>query len=177
MTPNNSKARDVARIGLMVAVIEAAKLALAQIPNVELVSFFIIIFTLYFGKKVLFAIPAFILIEIMIFGFDIMWVLAYCYVWPLLCVFALLFKAKPKSAFSPALLSGFFGIFFGFLCSFPYLFISTGVNPDASLSAAITWWIAGIPFDILHGVSNFIIMLMLYQPVTRVLDKVLGIRN
>ena len=175
MTNNKSKAADVARVGLMIAVIEAAKLALAQMPNVELVSFFIIMFTLYFGKKVFLVIPAFILIEIMIFGFDIMWVISYCYIWPLLCILTLFFRNKPKSSFAPALLSGFFGLFFGFLCSFPYLFISTGTNPNASLAAAITWWIAGIPFDVIHGISNFVIMLVLYLPVSRVMEN--GIRN
>lgn len=177
MMKNTSKAKEIAEVGLMIAVIEAAKLAMANLPNIELTSFLIVMFTLYFGKRTLFAIPAFILIEVMIFGFDIMWVLAYCYVWPLLCLVTLLFRSKPKSSFAPALLSGFFGLFFGFLCSFPYLFITTGTNPTASLSSAIAWWIAGIPFDIIHGVSNFIIMLVLYVPVSRVLDRAMEIRN
>lgn len=170
MTVNN-KAKDIAEVGLMIAMLEAAKLALGSLPNIELVSFLIIIFTLYFGKKTFFAIPAFIIIEVMIFGFNPLWVVAYCYVWPLLCLVTLLFKERPKSSFAPALLSGFFGLFFGFLCSFPYLFITTGTNPTASLASAITWWIAGIPFDVIHGVSNFIIMLVLYVPVSRVLDR------
>lgn len=171
MMKNTSKAKDVAQVGLMIAVIEAAKLAMANLPNIELTSFLIVMFTLYFGKRTLFAIPAFILIEVMIFGFDILWVIAYCYVWPLLCLVILLFKDKPKSSLPPALVSGFFGLFFGFLCSFPYLFITTGTNPTASLSSAIAWWIAGIPFDIIHGVSNFIIMLVLYTPISKVLDR------
>ena len=171
MTKNITKAKEIAQIGLMIAVIEAAKLAMANLPNIELTSFLLIIFTLYFGKRTLFAVPAFILIEVMIYGFNPLWVIAYCYVWPLLCLATLLFKNIPKSAFAPALLSGFFGLFFGFLCSFPYLFITTGTNPDASLASAITWWIAGIPFDVIHGVSNFIIMLVLYLPVSRVLDR------
>lgn len=173
MTINSNKAKDIAEVGLMVAMLEAAKLALGSLPNIELVTFLIIVFTLYFGKRTLFAVPAFILIEVMIFGFNPLWVIAYCYVWPLLCLVTLLFKNRPKSAFAPALLSGFFGLFFGFLCSFPYLFITTGTNPDASLASAIAWWIAGIPFDIIHGTSNFIIMLVLYTPVCRVMDKAL----
>ncbi len=170
MMKNYSKARDIARVGLMIAVIEAAKLALAQVPNVELVSFFIIMFALYFGTKIFFVIPAFIIIEILIFGFDPMWVIAYCYIWPILAVLSLLLR-KSKSALTFALLSGFFGLLFGFLCSFPYLFVTTATNPTAGLSSAITWWIAGIPYDILHGVSNFIIMFVLYKPLSSVLEK------
>ena len=28
-----------------------------------------------------------------------------------------------------------------------------------------TWWIAGIPYDILHGISNFAACLVLYKPL------------
>lgn len=168
---NTSKARDIATVGLMIAVIEAAKLSLASIPNVELTSFLIIMFTLYFGKKTFFAIPAFIIIEILIFGFEPMWVTAYIYIWPLLYILTRVFS-RVKSAFNMALLSGFFGFGFGFLCSFPYLFMTTSLNPTASLSSAIAYWIAGIPFDIIHGVSNFTIMLVLYKPASRVLERV-----
>lgn len=168
---NKSKARDIARVALIIALIEAAKLSLAHLPNIELTSFLIIVFTLYFGKDVLFAIPAFIVIEILIFGFDIMWVVAYLYVWYILYFLTKLF-GRSKNVITLSVISGFFGLFFGFLCSFPYLFITTGTNPTASLSSAIAWWIAGIPFDIVHGVSNFIIMLVLYLPVRKILDRI-----
>ena len=171
MTNKKSKSRDIARISLMVAVIEASKLALANLPNIELTSFLIIMFTLYFGRKILLAIPVFIVIEIIIFGFEPMWVIAYIYVWPLL-YFLAKFLSKSKTSLSFALLSGFFGLFFGFLCSFPYLFITTGTNPNASLASAVAWWIAGIPFDIIHGISNFVIMLVLYKPVSKVLETI-----
>lgn len=166
----NSKARDVSLIGMMIAVLVASKLALASLPNIELVSFLIIVFTKKFSKKVLFVIPAYIVIEILIFGFDVMWVTASVYVWILLYVATCLFGTT-ESPVSLAVLSGFFGFLFGFLCSFPYLFITTGKNPTASLSAAIAYWIAGIPFDIIHGVSNFVIMLVLYKPLSVVIDR------
>ena len=41
--------RDIALIGAMVAVIVVCKEALNFVPNVELVSFWIILFTLFFG--------------------------------------------------------------------------------------------------------------------------------
>lgn len=171
MMNNNSKSKEVALAGMMIAVLVASKLALASLPNIELVSFLIILFTKKFGRKMLFVIPAYILIEIMIFGFDIMWVVAYCYIWPLLYLLTRLF-GKNESPVSLSVLSGFFGLVFGFLCSFPYLFITTGTNPTASLASAITWWIAGIPYDVIHGISNFVIMLVLYVPVSRVFERI-----
>ena len=172
MMKKTLSARDISRAALMIAVIEAAKLAMANLPNIELTSFLLIVFTLYFGSTTLFAIPAFIIIEILIFGFEIMWVCAYIYIWPLLYLIVRIF-GKSKSVITLSVISGFFGLFFGFLCSFPYLFITTGTNPTASLSSAIAWWIAGIPFDLIHGISNFIIMLILYIPVTKVLDRII----
>jgi len=41
-----------------------------------------------------------------------------------------------------------------------------------SLSYALSWWVTGIPWDILHGVSNFIIMLVLYKPISHTLKHV-----
>ncbi|MBP3852427.1 MAG: hypothetical protein J6D36_07775 [Erysipelotrichaceae bacterium] len=35
-----------------------------------------------------------------------------------------------------------------------------------------TWWIAGIPYDIAHGIANFLIMILLYKPVYHVMEKV-----
>ena len=32
-----------------------------------------------------------------------------------------------------------------------------------------TWWIAGIPFDLVHGISNLILALILFQPLRRIL--------
>ena len=78
-------AKDIAITGMMIAIIEVAKNALAFIPNVELVSLLVILFTLYFGKKILFVIPAFILLEGCIYGFGLWWIM-YLYVWPLLAL-------------------------------------------------------------------------------------------
>ena len=56
-------ALDITFIALMVAIIEVCKVTLSNIPNVELTSFWIIMFTLYFGKRIFYVIPVFILIE------------------------------------------------------------------------------------------------------------------
>ena len=33
------------------------------------------------------------------------------------------------------------------------------------------WWVAGIPFDLIHGISNFAIMLALYRPISNLLRR------
>ena len=77
--------KDIAMIGMMCAVIEVCKVALMGLPNIELTTFWIIMFTLYFGCKVFYVIPVFILIEGAMFGFGIWWIM-YLYMWPMLAV-------------------------------------------------------------------------------------------
>ena len=36
---------------------------------------------------------------------------------------------------------------------------------------ALAWWLAGIPTDVAHGVSNFLVMLLLYKPLRGVLHR------
>ena len=55
--------KDIALIGAMIAVIEVCKAVLSFMPNIELTTFWLIMFTLYFGRKVLAVVPAFILVE------------------------------------------------------------------------------------------------------------------
>ena len=76
--------RDITLIGMMVAVIEVCKAALSFLPNIELTTFWLILFTLYFGRKILLVIPVFILIEGCIYGFGLWWVM-YLYMWPFWC--------------------------------------------------------------------------------------------
>ncbi len=163
---NGLSARDITIMALMVAIIEVSKVALAQIPNVELTSFWIIMFTLYFGKRIFYVIPAFILLEGMMYGFNLWWIM-YLYAWPLLAVVVLLLR-KMNTAWDWSFVSGLFGLSFGFLCAIPYIFTS-------GFAGAVTWWIGGIPWDLVHGIANFIIMLVLYKPMKLVMAKMQNI--
>ena len=153
---------DIVIIGMMTAALESAKMALSFVPNVELVTLLIILFTLVIGKRVYYAIAAFVLVEGMLYGFGIWWIM-YVYMWPMLAfVTWILRKQKDRLCF--ALLSGAFGLGFGAMCSIPYLFIG-------GIHTAFAWWVSGIPFDMIHGVSNFVLMLVLYKPLRRVLER------
>ena len=162
--------RDITLIGMMVAVIEVCKAALSFLPNIELTTFWLILFTLYFGRKILLVIPVFILIEGCIYGFGLWWVM-YLYMWPLLVLLVWILK-KHGSVWFFSTLSGLFGLFFGFFCAIPYVVIGAwdgGIKNG--LYAGFTWWVAGIPWDIVHGVGNFVLMLVLYHPMRRVMER------
>lgn len=160
---NKITTRDITIMALAVAIIEVSKVALAQIPNVELTSFWVIMFTLYFGPRIFYVIPVFILIEGVMYGFGLWWIM-YLYAWPLLAIVVLLLR-KMNSAWDWSFVSGLFGLLFGLLCAIPYIFTS-------GFAGAIAWWIGGIPWDLVHGIANFAIMLVLYKPMKYVMSKV-----
>ena len=54
--------RDIALLGIMVALLEGVKMALSFLPNVELVSFLIVMFTLLLGWKALIGVEVFVLV-------------------------------------------------------------------------------------------------------------------
>lgn len=157
--------RNVALMGMMTATLEAGKLALAGIPNVEIVSLLVILYTLHFGRKTIYSVCAFVLLECMIWGFGL-WTVMYLYAWPLLSL-GVCFLRKIDSRWFFCMVSAAFGLMFGGLCALAYLFLG---GPQT----AFAWWIAGIPFDLVHGASNFVLMAVLYEPLGRTLRRLAG---
>lgn len=156
-------ARDIAVCAAMAALLEVSKLALSWLANVELVSFLILLFACYFGWRVLPAAFAFVGLEVLVWGVNL-WTISYLYLWPLLALIGLaLHKMQPALAW--ALVSGAFGLLFGALCAIPYLFIG-------GWQFAVSWWIAGIPFDLVHGGANFVIALILWRPIGRLAGRI-----
>ena len=164
---NKTTAFDIALVALMVAVIEVFKFAMMGLPNIELTSFWLVLFSKNFGKKVYFVVPVFVLIEGIIFGFNLWWI-SYLYVWPLLILVTRLMH-KNDSALIWASVSAVFGLAFGALCAIPYGF--TGTDLQSGLTIAFNWWVAGIPWDIAHCVGNFALMMLLYKPLSNVMLK------
>lgn len=156
------KSQELAVMGLFAAVLFAGQVALASVPNVEIVSLLVILYTLALGRRVLFVIYTFVLLEGIFYGFGIWWV-SYLYVWPLLSLVTLAFRRVDSLLFF-SILSGFFGLFFGALCAIPYLFAG-------GAAAAFAYWISGLPFDLIHCGGNFAVCLVLYKPLRRVIGR------
>lgn len=154
------KTKDIALIGLLSAILLVSQIALAFLPNIEIVSLLVIAYALVFKKKVFFIIYVFAILEGLFYGFGIWWIM-YLYVWTILALLTLCFQNN-KSHMFWCLLSALFGLFFGALCSIPYFFIG-------GWSMGIAFWISGIPFDIVHCIGNFFIVLTLWKPILAVL--------
>ena len=64
------------------------------------------------------------------------------------------------------LISGAHGLFFGAMTAIPYLFIG-------GWEAAVSYWISGIPFDLLHCAGNFVVTLILLNPLLKLTRKLI----
>lgn len=167
---NKLTIKDIALIGMMVAVIEVCKVTLSFLPNVELTTFWLILFTLYFGWKIVFVVPVFILIEGFMYGIHLWWIM-YLYAWPLLVLIVWIMR-KHDDVWLWSFVSAGFGLSFGLLCSFPYVVIGAADGGILNgLYAGFIWWVAGIPWDLVHGVANFVLMLVLYRPVRFIMNR------
>lgn len=150
--------RQIVILSLMTGILLISKGVLSFLPNIELVTLLLMVYTLVFGVKVFYIIYAFVLVEGIIYGFGLWWV-SYLYIWTILALVTLLFRNN-KSVFLWAFVAGIHGLLFGAFCGIPYIILG-------GISFFISYWINGIPFDIIHCISNFICVLTLFIPIKK----------
>ena len=158
--------RELTELSVICALMFGIKEAMNILPNIHPVALIIILATMIYGWKAMYPVVGFCLLEIGVFGLG-PWSLMYLYIWPLLVVIAMLFREN-RNWLVWALIAGVYGLMFGALCTIPYIFTS-------GIQAAIAYWIAGIPFDLIHGASNFVIVLVLLPILYKTVCRVKGL--
>lgn len=156
------KLRELLALTLLGVLMYVSQVIMSSLPNIELVSFLIIIVARKFRFKSLISVYIFVFLEIMTYGFA-QWVIGYLYVWAILAVVICLLRKSDNRIFY-TFISSVFGFLFGTLCS-PVSFIMGGFG------YGVSWIISGLWFDFLHGCGNFLLIFLLYKPITKVLDK------
>ena len=154
--------REVALFGILGALTFGAKVAMSFLPNIEPVSLLVMLYAVVFGRKGLYPIYLYVVMEILFYGIQL-WNINYLYIWAALFLGARMIKNN-ENPLAWALLAGVFGLFFGALCAPVYLF-------SGGLSFAVSWWVSGIPFDAIHCVGNFAMALVLFLPLKKLLTK------
>ncbi len=154
--------RRLAVSALMATILVISKYALDGLPNIELVSLFIVAFALELPKLTLPAIYGYVFIYGLFNGFGIWW-FPQLYIWLVLFILVRICH-RANSTVLFAVLSGFFGLLYGALYALSYVFIN-------GVYSGIAWWIAGIPFDLMHCIGNFVVALVLLKPMRSVLSK------
>lgn len=157
-------AREICILALMGAMMFALQVAMAPLPNIHATAALIILTAVFFSWRAMYSTAVFVLLEGLMYGFGLWW-LSYLYIWPIFTAIAVLLR-KNDSALIWAVIAATFGLCYGALCAIPYLIVG-------GLSMAVSYWVAGIPFDLAHCAGNFVLTLVLYKPLGRVLRTVL----
>ena len=154
--------KELALFGMLGGITFGAKVVMMGLPNIEPVSLMVMLFAVTFGRKAVYPIYTYVFLEFALHGIHL-WSVNYLYIWQILAVAAWRFR-EMSSPLEWAVLSGIFGLLFGAFCAPVYLF--TG-GPALALS----WWISGIPYDLLHCAGNFAIAFALFVPLRRLLER------
>lgn len=142
----------MAVFAMLGALMYASKMIMEVAPNVHLLGVFTIAFTVVYRKKALYPIYIYVLLNGIFCGFATWWI-PYLYLWTILWGAAMLLPKNIPVKVRPLvymLLCAAHGFLFGTLYA-PAQALLYGL----SFQKMIAWIIAGLPWDFVHGVSNF----------------------
>ncbi len=156
------KIREIAVFGMLGAIMYVSKLIMEMLPNIHLLGAIIVAITVVYRTKALFPIYVFVFLNGLFSGFTIWWI-PYLYIWTVLWGFAMLIPKNIPKKIRPIVymaVSSLHGFLFGILYA-PAQAIIFGLN----FKGMIAWIISGFPFDLIHGVSNFICGVLIYPMI------------
>ena len=144
--------REIAVFGMLGAVMYASKMLMELLPNVHLLGVFVVAFTVVYRQKALYHLYTYVFLNGIFSGFATWW-LPYLYVWTVLWGMVMLLPKKMPRKAEPLVymaVCAAHGFLFGTLYA-PAQAILFGL----SFQGMVAWIIAGLPWDFIHGVSNF----------------------
>lgn len=144
--------REVTVFAMLGAVMYASKILMELAPNIHLLGVFTIAFTVVYRKKALYPIYIYVILNGIFCGFAAWWI-PYLYIWTVLWGIVMLLPEKMPKKIRPFVymaVCAIHGFLFGTLYA-PVQALLFGLG----IQGMISWIIAGLPFDLIHGVSNF----------------------
>lgn len=156
--------------GMLGAVMYASKLIMEVLPNVHLLGVFVVAFTVVYRKKALYPIYIYVFLNGITSGFSAWWI-PYLYVWTVLWSAVMLLPRRMPKKIQPIVymaVCAAHGFWYGTLYA-PAQAILFGL----SFKGMISWIIAGLPFDCIHGISNFFCGILI-MPIILVLKHAEG---
>ena len=160
MENNRLTVRQIALFGVLGAMTFGAKFVMSYLPNIEPVSLFVMVMAVVMGVKALYPIYVYVALEILVYGLGT-WNFNYLYIWGILFLVSYGLR-QIRNPLAWAILSGVFGLLFGLLCAPVDMFIG-------GFSYAVAKWVSGIGFDLLHCAGNFVIALVLFAPLRKIM--------
>ncbi|MDE7478123.1 MAG: hypothetical protein K2M91_09270 [Lachnospiraceae bacterium] len=144
--------REIVIFAMLGSVMYASKLIMEFAPNIHLIGVFTIAFTVVYRKKALYPVYIYVFLTGMFNGFATWWI-PYLYLWTALWGAVMLLPTKIPKKIQPLVymaVCAAHGFLYGTLYA-PAQALLYGL----SFKKMIAWIIAGLPFDCIHGISNF----------------------
>ena len=159
--------RDTAVFAMLGTLMFVSKIAMEGLPNIHLLGVLTVAYTLAYRWRALIPIYVYVLLNGVFSGFS-MWWMPYTYIWAILWAITMLLPRKMPPRLSGAVYAvvcALHGFAYGALYA-PAQALMFNLGFDGMIS----WIVAGIPFDIVHGISNFCVGLLIY-PISRALIR------
>lgn len=167
------KTREIAVFAMLGSLMYASKMLMEVAPNIHLLGAFTVAFTVVYRKKALYPIYVYVFLNGMFCGFAAWWV-PYLYIWTVLWGFVMLLPKNMPKKIRPVVymaVCAAHGFLFGTLYA-PAQALLYGL----SFKGTLAWIAAGLPWDMLHGVSNFFcgILIMPVISALKMAEKISG---
>jgi len=149
-----------------------SKLIMEFFPNIHLIGVFTVAMTVVYRVKALIPVYVFVFLTGAFYAFlpgGILWWIPYLYIWAILWGMAMLIPKKMPKWLKPfvyAVVCSLHGFLYGILYAPAQSVMFFGWNFDKM----IVWILQGIPSDIVHGVSNFVLGFLLITPLVMVMS-------
>ncbi len=172
MSKNYLHIKKLVLISLLGASLTAFKFVLMYIPNIEVVSLLITVYTYAFGLGIgFFASMVFCTLEGIIWGFLPTWIIAYYIHWGFLSLTAyILKKQKIKQPIVIALFVALITSLFGIQSTFLYYLIVGGIGKLGWEDRFVATYLSGVSFYITQTIGNFVIILLAFKPLSRFME-------
>jgi len=144
-----------------------SKIVMEALPNIHLLGMLTMVYTIAFRVKGLIPIYVYVFLNGLFGGFNLWW-MPYLYIWTVLWGITMLLPRKMPKAVACVIypiVCCLHGLAFGILYA-PAQALMFGLNFNQTLA----WIAAGFPFDIIHGIGNLVVGLLIV-PLSEVLKK------
>ena len=159
--------KEVILFGILGALMFVSKAIMEVLPNVHLLALFIVAFTVVWRQKALYPILVYVVLQGLWIGFSTWW-LPNIYIWVILWGMVMLIPQKAPVAVRAVLYTvaaSLHGFLFGTLWA-PAQALLMGLGFEGMLA----WIASGLPFDVIHGISNAICGFLI-MPLVQLLEK------
>lgn len=144
--------KEMVIFAMLASVMFLSKIMMEWLPNIHLLGVLTIVYTIVYRKKALYIIYTYVFLIGLTNGFATWWypnLYTWLILWQMTFMIPSNWNIKTRGILY-MLMSGVHGLAYG-LMYMPFQAWVFGLN----WQGAVSWYIAGVPFDVIHGISNF----------------------